>query len=301
MTTSNLEEDKMADIKTESIYSTIRNKAFKEIVSHFPIELKKKFAALKLLANKRDVLRQQFDKEVCKIEEEYEAALIPLYKCREEIINGKSDPRPEELITLSQYTSMSKKVPKGINMKELEETKGVPGFWLRVFQNCKKIKDFIQPKDVPILKYLTNVSKVQKSKFSYEVVFTFAPNEYFSNSDLTKLVVMDPDDPDDCLETKGTTINWKENKDITKRIVTIKRRHKKTKEVKEEAKIVESASFFNYFNTRKSPYDLDIESIEEQERAEEVFEDEIRISETIWQDLIPEALLYYFDIAENTD
>jgi nucleosome assembly protein 1-like 1 len=58
------------------------------------------------------------------------------------------------------------------------------------------------------------------------LVFTFAPNEYFNNTELTKTMNMDKEDKEMCKEALGTLIDWKEGKNITQKIINKKKKNK---------------------------------------------------------------------------
>jgi nucleosome assembly protein 1-like 1 len=79
-----------------------------------------------------------------------------------------------------------------------------------------------------------------------ELVFTFGPNEYFSNSVLKKIVELNEDD--EPVKTTGTPIEWKEGKNTTVKITKKTQKNKKTgakRVVEKESKI---ESFFNFFS-----------------------------------------------------
>jgi len=60
----------------------------------------------------------------------------------------------------------------------------------------------------------------------------FEPNEYFTNIELTKIMIADKDDQDDYKESKGTDIDWKEGKNVT--VKTIKKKQKNKSKIYEK-------------------------------------------------------------------
>eukprot|EP01022_Parablepharisma_sp_SALTPOND_P012574 TRINITY_DN161_c0_g2_i12.p3 TRINITY_DN161_c0_g2~~TRINITY_DN161_c0_g2_i12.p3 ORF type:complete len:531 (+),score=109.12 TRINITY_DN161_c0_g2_i12:7135-8727(+) len=279
---------------------------FKKIVSHFPEEVKTKFVAMKYLADKREELEDQLEKEIEALEKKFAAECEPLDKFREELINGKRDPTPEELAKLQDYANPqpAKKMPEGINFEELKATKGIPDFWLKALQNSHEVKEKIFEADIPILKHLSDIRKVPLQGDSYKLVFTFTPNDYFTNTELIKTIIMDEENSNECKEAQGTEINWKEGKDVTKKTIKKKQKNKKTKAVREVTKTVDAESFFNYFKSRKAPEEEEeeeAESDEEKMKEIEAFDDDVMVSEQISDDIIPQAVFYYMGIVEEED
>lgn len=75
------------------------------------------------------------------------------------------------------------------------------------------------------------------------------------------------DDPD---KIEGTPITWKDGKDVTKKKVKKKQKHKKTNETRTIVKTVEAESFFNVFTNRVAPEDEDQEDEEAGELMEKI-------------------------------
>lgn len=90
----------------------------------------------------------------------------------------------------------------------------------------------ITTKDEPILNALTAVTFTttfhpQKEEETFQVTFTFAPNDYFTNTVLTKTIVVDTEEQRP-VESTGTPIQWKEGKNVTVKTVQKKQKNKKT-------------------------------------------------------------------------
>lgn len=67
-------------------------------------------------------------------------------------------------------------------------------------------------KDEPILNFLKKISFSKDDKIK-TYVFEFAENEYFSNTTLTKVFYMKDEEQSE--KSEGTTIEWKDGKDVT--------------------------------------------------------------------------------------
>eukprot|EP00826_Nyctotherus_ovalis_P065572 TRINITY_DN9641_c0_g1_i14.p1 TRINITY_DN9641_c0_g1~~TRINITY_DN9641_c0_g1_i14.p1 ORF type:complete len:132 (+),score=51.69 TRINITY_DN9641_c0_g1_i14:73-468(+) len=85
----------------------------------------------------------------------------------------------------------------------------------------------------------------------------------------------------------------------------IRDRNKKTKATREVTKTVDIDSFFNYFKSRKAPpKDQDeMEDMDEDDEAMKeinAFEDDTHITEEIEDEIIPNAIYYYFGIMEDS-
>lgn len=140
-----------------------------------------------------------------------------------------------------------------------ENTKGIPEFWLTIFKNVELIAENIQQHDEPILSHLTDlrVKNTLKPVKGFTLEFHFSPNEFFTNSVLTKQYELkcevDPDDPfsfegAEISKCKGCDINWKKGKNVTIRQVTKKQKHKTKGTTRNVTKQVQNDSFFNFFS-----------------------------------------------------
>ena len=80
----------------------------------------------------------------------------------------------------------------------------------------------------------------------------FSENEYFSNDMLTYSAIF-KDDGEEPSEVIGCVIDWKGDKDLTKKKIKKKQKHKKTNETRTIVKTVPQESFFNIFESKKAP------------------------------------------------
>ena len=61
---------------------------------------------------------------------------------------------------------------------------------------------------------------------SYKMTFKFEANDYFTNTELVKTMIMDKTDDQICKETIGTTINWNKGKNVTVKVANKKKKNK---------------------------------------------------------------------------
>ena len=111
-----------------------------------------------------------------------------------------------------------------------ETAKGIPDFWLTVFQNANEslLCGTFESIDEPIMKFLQDVTvTLPPENTSFTITFHFAPNQFFTNKELTKEYLMkntfDPEDPLDfdgpeIFKSKGCKIDWKAGKNTTVKV-----------------------------------------------------------------------------------
>ena len=92
---------------------------------------------------------------------------------------------------------------------------------------------------------------------------TFHENDYFTNESLVLTIKYTDSDADETDEIKGSTIEWRDGKDLTKKKIKKKQKNKKTGETREIIKTVKSESMFHIFTEAKMP------AIEDDEREED--------------------------------
>jgi len=145
----------------------------------------------------------------------------------------------------------------------------IPSFWLTVLKKSE-LMDLINDNDAKVLEYLTNI-EIKNNDKGYIIDFEFDENPYFSNKTLSKSIIEDDEKP----KSKGTKINWKEGKNLTKEEVIEKNKTKK----------VDIESFFQYFR------DTDEESLEIVP-----YDSQIEFCLTIRDTVYGKALDFYFDL-----
>lgn len=205
-------------------------------VDTLPKPMKRRIKALKKLQLDSITLDAELAQEVLKLEMTYAQKYDTLWAKRREIISGKYEPNDEECDFPSpvpsdteslhsdgeaedgdgrektsnkqggECTDMVKSDPDTSGTSEApahgftDDTPGIPEFWLTIFKNIEPIGVNIQDHDEKILAHLTDITLKQSLEpLSFTLEFHFAPNDYFTNSVLTKTYELscevDSDDP----------------------------------------------------------------------------------------------------------
>jgi nucleosome assembly protein 1-like 1 len=295
--------------------------------------IKRRLAALKSLQLKAAKLEAKFFEDLYILECKYNTQSKPLKELRKKIILGQHEPNDNEcensisgrgggsgsgggygdslqekivqdILTLNMCDSAGNKCDRESSNNQKG---GIPEFWLNVLKRVSLVSKMIEKHDEPILKHLNDIDiDFNKEKpYSFELKFYFAPNEYFTNSVLTKRyefkIEIDPKEPyvfeaPESVCSKGCTINWKTNKNVTCKLVD----RKDSKSAILGQQIEESQpSFFNYFDT----YDRDMltsRDLTGEEEAEIAVDYEIGY--TFKEKVIPRAILYYMgEITDEND
>jgi nucleosome assembly protein 1-like 1 len=160
--------------------------------------------------------------------------------------------------------------------------------------------ELVKEKDEEILQHVRHIETERStSPKALTVKFHFNENEFFDNKELSLKVVYKGDN-DMVEKIEGTTIDWKEGKDPTKKKVKKKQKHKKTNETRTIVKTVEAESFFNVFNNRVAPEEGAVDSEEENELHDKI-DEAMNLAEDIADVLIPDALEYYLGLNEDFD
>lgn len=182
-------------------------------------------------------------------------------------------------------------------------------FWYKAFENCEALRENITDRDGLALRYLTDVScetvtmnkDVQRSTTkglpvgSFVLTFRFAENPFFENKVLTKTYVMLEDDFEELDEARGTKVVWKQGKDLT-----VKTMRKKAKDGRVLIRKQPTDSFFNFFSPPSAMLDdendVDQDVLDE---MEDIIDADFELGDTIRSEVIPRALLYYLNVAEQ--
>jgi nucleosome assembly protein 1-like 1 len=189
----------------------------------------------------------------------------------------------------------------------------IPAFWATAFAHCEVVAENITDKDAAALRYLRDVTVAEVSAAeaaaappaapltagSYTLTFAFAPNPHFENDALTKTYVMEADDDGELDRAVGCEIRWKPGKDLTHRVLKKKIRGGRGGAGKVITKKEPCDSFFNFFAPPAPPADGAELDEDELEALEEVIGADFELGDTIRNDLIARAVLYYADEVEK--
>ncbi|BFZ05232.1 hypothetical protein BsWGS_08270 [Bradybaena similaris] len=298
-------------------------------VQSLPKEVKRRIKALKKLQNEIINIEAEFYKEVNALELKYAPKYSNIFEKRKDILNAKREPTDEECDWPSDEEDdekddeaklagelkdkaavEEKKEAGGDAEKKQEEVKGIPSFWLTVFKNVDMLSDMIQDHDEPILTHLQDIQvKVHdKAPVGFSLEFHFEPNEYFTDTVLTKRYEMryepDPEDPlsyegPEIVKCTGCTINWNKGKNVTVKQIKKKQKHKGRGLTRTVTKQVQADSFFNFFNPPAVPEESESEVDEE---IESLLGADFEIGHYIRERIVPRAVLYFTGEAlENDD
>jgi len=229
-----------------------------------------------------------------------------LFIRRYDILTGEVEPTPDEVAageaqTLKDdpdATPLPADAQSGSN-----DPSGIPHFWLTALRNHVGISDLITERDEGALKHLTDIrlEYLEAPKNGFKLLFYFSPNEYFEDKVLTKEYVYQDEigyGGDFVYDrANGCTIQWKEDKDLTKEVEIKKQRNKNTNRTRLVRRTHPTASFFNFFSPPDPPSQDAIESGEidgeELEELEERLELDYQIGEDLKERIIPRAIDYF--------
>merc|ERR1711948_139740 len=169
--------------------------------------------------------------------------------------------------------------------------------------NVDMLQEMVQEADEPVLSKLTDITVTfSETPTGFTLHFSFAPNDYFSNTVLTKEYEMkcepSEDDPfgfegPEIFKCKGCTINWKEpGKNLTVKTVKKKQKHKSKGNVRTITKQVKNDSFFNFFDPPAVP-DMTNEDDDIDPETQDLLTSDFEIGHYIRERIIPRAVLFF--------
>uniref|UniRef100_A0A8D0C5Y0 Nucleosome assembly protein 1 like 4 n=1 Tax=Salvator merianae TaxID=96440 RepID=A0A8D0C5Y0_SALMN len=264
-------------------------------IETLPKAVKRRIDALKQLQVKCAHIEAKFYEEVHDLERKYAALYQPLFDKRRDFITGNAEPTDAEAEWHSENEEEEKlagdlKSKVIIEDKEagaVEETnpKGIPDFWFTIFRNVDMLSELVQ---------------------SFTLEFHFEPNDYFTNSVLTKTYKMksEPDKTDpfsfegpEIVDCEGCTIDWKKGKNVTVKTIKKKQKHKGRGTVRTITKQVPNDSFFNFFSPIKVSGDG--ESLDED--SECTLAMDFEVGHFFRERIVPRAVLYFTGEAIEDD
>ncbi|CAO1422054.1 unnamed protein product [Diamesa serratosioi] len=252
-------------------------------------EVRKKVMALKKLQLETINLDAEFHRETYELEKKYQSRHDGVYLKRKEIVNGIYEP-VEEDCKLPEHLCVEE-MKNSVEFEGAEKPLGIPQFWLTVIKNVSELSSMIKESDEPILKHLIEIRAISMptSELSFNLEFHFEPNEYFTNTILSKTYLMkcspDVEDPfsfegPEIYKTIGCSIAWNAGKNVTEK--SVKKKDTTMKNFKAE-------SFFNFFN----PPELKEGFSEENDKIEEYLENDFEIGHFLKERVVPRAVLYF--------
>lgn len=271
--------------RTEML-AAISNSIHAETIAALPPNVRRRIRALRSLQKEFVDIEAKFYGEVHALECKYEKLYKPLFEKRAQIVTGDYEPTDEECLNpwrdeneeeeLARAVQNAAITDGGEDNKVADENKtteppmdpnvkGIPDFWYGIFRNVSMLCEMMQEHDEPILKCLQDIKvQMQDNPIGFILEFHFAPNDYFTNTILTKEYSMkckpDEDNPlefegPEIYSCKGCEINWKKGKNVTVKTIKKKQKHKSRGSVRTVTKSVQADSFFNFFNPPTMPED----------------------------------------------
>ncbi|KAF9330216.1 hypothetical protein BGZ91_000227 [Linnemannia elongata] len=259
-------------------------------------DVRRRVKGLKSLQNKHSVLEADFQKEILALEKKYLALYTPLYEKRAEFISGKTEPTEAEVEDGVSEDEEEEDEDEDDEDKDIEKVEGIPEFWLTALKSHPHFADIITEKDEEALKHLVDIRMSYFDKPGFRLDFEFSPNEFFTNTILTKTYFYqdEPGYGGDFVydHAEGTKIDWKEGKDMSVTIETKKQRHKGTNKTRVVKKAVPAETFFSFFTPLVAPEDEDDEE-EMDEDLDEKLEADYGLGEELKDSIIPRAVDWF--------
>mmetsp|Transcript_8773 Transcript_8773/g.11647 ORF Transcript_8773/g.11647 Transcript_8773/m.11647 type:complete len:331 (+) Transcript_8773:119-1111(+) len=258
---------------------------------HLPGYVVKRVEKLKDISTSRDSIMEQYMIERAALEHKFADMVKPMYDERRAIISGEQDD------AIAKATGVD--VPGGGDEQVLP---GVPHFWVTCMSNHETAGEIITEQDVDCLESLQDIVCVDDANGKgFALQFIFGPNEYFSDTILTKRYevpnLLLSDEPM-IKSVQGCTINWKDDElCLTHRQFQKKQRGKgkKAGQVRTVTKKEKKESFFHWFEPPKMPNNSDVENMDEEEveQIEELFSDDFEIAQAFRCEIITNAAVWY--------
>jgi len=277
-------------------------------VASLPAPVRRRIKALKKLQLEATKIEAKFYEEVHLLECKYHELYTPIYSKRTTITKGDHEPTDVE----AEWPSDSEDEEEGLaeDVKEKakldeanknEDVKGIPAFWLTIFKNVEMLAEMVQETDEPVLEALTDITVTfsEKDPMGFTLYFHFAPNQYFTNSILTKVYEMKCEPPEDdpfsfegpeIFKCTGCPIDWSKGKNLTVKQVKKKQKHKSKGSVRTITKQVKADSFFNFFDPPAVPDDPNAE-VDEDTQA--LLTADFEIGHYIRERIVPRAVLFF--------
>ncbi|XP_063979587.1 nucleosome assembly protein 1-like 1 isoform X1 [Diachasmimorpha longicaudata] len=283
------------------------------VMENLPAPVKRRIKALKQLQLLSVNLEAKFYEEVHALECKYHKMSSNLYEKRSGIVAGLYEPTDEECVWESdeeEEEGITNDLKEKVKIEEIKEkkdetenenTKGIPDFWLTIFKNVGMLADMVQEHDEPILKHLYDIKVMflESNPMGFILEFHFEPNEYFSNSVLSKEYLMkcvpEKNDPfsfegPEIYKSTGCTIDWKKGKNVTVKTIKKNQKHKARGHMRTVTKTVQNDSFFNFFSPPVVPDDREAELDED---IQALLTSDFEIGHYIRERIVPRAVLYY--------
>ncbi|CED85501.1 nucleosome assembly protein [Phaffia rhodozyma] len=275
-------------------------------INSLPPAVRTRVEGLKGIQVEHSKLENKLQLEILALEKKFAKLYAPLYERRSNIIAGKAEPTSEEVAAgeaADGSDDEDEEEPENVDLGMSNDVKGIPEFWLTALRNHNGISSLITEADEEAFKALTDIqlSYLEDDLPGFKLTFVFAPNEYFTNTELVKTYFYQEEvgyQGDFVYErAEGTEINWNADKDLTKTIETKKQRNKSTGKTRIVKKTVPTDSFFSFFSPPSPPNMEDLENGDIDEAELETLDQRLELDYQVGEDLkeriIPRAIDYF--------
>lgn len=276
-------DDECADLVNESAMQKYLDLDYsKNFMAGLPKEIRQRAEVLLKYHEDAQKLQREMEAKEMDLHRKYDILYEPILKRRTEIVNGTGAEVSEE------------EVQRGVPMEHegqvstagpMDDEKGLPGFWLQVLHHHVALSSLIEEKDEEALNHLIDIStRTGDGDYgSFDVVFTFSPNNFFEEEKLTLTLLVDKASGP---QIRRSPITWKAGKNLTVEKVTKKQKAKKTKQVRVIEREVPCESFFTIFQEK--------EADEEDDNGEDDTEEQIiSLLQILHNSVVPCAVRHY--------
>jgi nucleosome assembly protein 1-like 1 len=242
------------------------------------LKLRKRIASLEGLHARFERMEEEHHEQLRQVELRYMEDVARLFKRRREIISGAAEPTEEEVKASAYFEAVQEAVPTEEEAAAKHgDVVGVPAFWGSVFRSCESLRNFedfaMSDADFAVLDYLTDVQQLpwdsneeatamldgwegeqQGADEGFALHFSFAPNPYLKNSELSlycngDFEVMSATGPEWREERYDPTVRW-----VTKKV---KKKGKGGGEASKRLVAKPAESFFRIFELAPEDEDMD--------------------------------------------
>lgn len=116
-------------------------------------KLQKRINALRNIQLEIDAAESKLTEEIMQLENKHAPIFDALYKKRESIIAGEHEPNDQE----AKWEYETANGEQNGEKEKIDPSKGIPNFWLKVFESGRVTNGIIHENDRPILKHLKNI------------------------------------------------------------------------------------------------------------------------------------------------
>lgn len=269
---------------------------------NFPPALEKRVQALREQQDALDNLQEEYKRERLELEAKFIAQKAAYFEKRGKVLAGEADAGAAEGDATESGSAT------------------IPDFWLDCFSAVPEIAALITEEDADALAHLVDVACSYNEDYSeYTLSFHFEPNEYFTNSVLTKRYEVVPNLFDESLglaACDGCEVNWKPGKNLTVKEIKKKQKSRSGKnkgQVRTVTKTVPKPSFFAFFKSVQEGEDSEQPQNEEEgdeygegngapgPRATLSIDEHYDVGHMIRVLVIPDAILLYTGEKEMVD